>query len=273
MIMNTTELIERLRAADAIEVENVDAIVAEALRQGQRRRVRQRALPVLAGVIALVTAVGLAGVLAIRDGRSSTPVATTTPSTPSSPSAVRPSPIGAPLTSADVLGVVEAYLPEGMSATEIGLWNNAEASEATKRNHALVVMHLKDKDGPARADAALSQGGNSGSGCTREGHCRRIRVGGKTFYEYTDWKMHRGIRLIDVGTYYERPDGLVTSIMQHNFVDDDGPVTRPTARGKSWPVTGPALPLTQAEVQALLTAPEWDALAPRCRYDRIWGYC
>jgi hypothetical protein len=267
MTMNTSELIERLRAADAIDVENVDAIVAEALRQGQRRRVRQRALPVLVCAVALATAVGLAGILAVRDGRSSTPVAT-----PSSPSTPSPSPIGAPLTSADVVGVVQAYLPEGMSATEINHDGDPEVDTLYKQ-HAWVVLTLKDKQGPARAEVALSKDVKVGSGCTREGHCRRIRVGGKTFYEYTDWKMHRGVRLIDIGTYYERPDGLVTSIKQHNFVDHDGPVTRPTARGESWPVTGPALPLTQAEVQALLTAPEWDALAPRCRYDRIWSYC
>jgi hypothetical protein len=38
-------------------------------------------------------------------------------------------------------------------------------------------------------------------------------------------------------------------------------------------VAGPVLPLTEAEVQALLTAPEWDVLAPRCRRDQVWGYC
>jgi hypothetical protein len=267
--MNTTDLIERLRAADEIEVENVDALVSGAVRQGRRRRARQRALPVLVGVVALVTAVGLAGIVAVGDGRSSGPVAVPTPpSTTVSPSAGTTE-----LTSADVLAVVQAYVPEDMSVTEISLWNDPEAAEATKLQHALVVLTLKDKDGPARAEAALNKDTNPRNGCTRQGHCRRIMVGGKTFSAFTDWKTRGGVRLIDVGTYYERPDGLVTSFKQHNFVDYDGPATRPTAQGEGWPVTGPILPLTQAEVQALLTAPEWDLLALRCRYDRVWSYC
>ncbi len=76
--MNTTDLTERLRAVNDLEVDNVEAIISEAVRQGRRRRVRQRALPVLVGVIVLVTAVSLAGILAVRDGRSPAPVATPT---------------------------------------------------------------------------------------------------------------------------------------------------------------------------------------------------
>lgn len=216
-----------------------------------------------------MTAVGLAGILAVRDGRSSAPAAQPTPST----TAVTPSASTPGLTSADVLAVVQAYVPDDMSVTEIGLSNDPESAETIELDHALVVLTLRDKDGPALAEAALNKDTNPRNGCTREGHCRRIRVGGKTFYEFTDWKTRGGVRLIDVGTYYERPDGLVTSFTQHNFVDYDGPATRPTAQGEGWPVTGPTLPLTQAEVQALLTAPEWDALAPRCRYDRIWSQC
>lgn len=159
----------------------------------------------------------------------------------------------------------EASVPEDMRVTEIGLGNDPEAVETRKLQPAMVVVTLKDKHGPARAEAALNKNKTIiiGSGCTREDHCRRIRVGGKTFYELTDWKARGGVRLIYVATYYERPDGLVTSFKQHNFVDYGGPATRPTRRGESWPVTGPTLPLTQAEVWAPLTAPEWGALAPR----------
>ncbi len=268
--MDTTELTERLRAVDDVEVENVDAIIAGSVRLGRRRRVRQRALPALAGVVALATALGLAGILAVRDGRSTTPVATTTPS---SSSTARPAPIGPPLTSADVLGVVRAYLPDGMSLTERYIFDDPQLA----KENAVALMTLKDRDGPAQAEALLRSSGEPGSGCTRQGHCRRIRVEGRTFYEYTDWKTRGGVRYYDVATYYYRPDGLVTGLQQHNYVDRGGPVTRPTRRGlttsEGWPVTGKTMPLTQAEVQALLTAPEWDALAPRCQDDRIWGYC
>lgn len=273
--MNPTELMDRLQAADDLEVDHVDAIIAEAIAQGrQRRRVRRRALPVLAGIVALATALGLAGILAVRDGRSSTPVATTTPST----SAATPTPPG--LTSGDVLDVVRAYLPKGMSATEQDLWGDPQADEEMRANNAYVIMTLEDNDGPARAEVHLrskATEGQPGNGCTRQGHCRRIRVGGKTFYEYTDWKTYDGVRAYDVGTYYTRPDGHTTGIKQHNFVDYGGPVTRPTPRGlaksEGWPVTGKTMPLTEAEVQELLTAPEWDALAARCQRDRFFGYC
>jgi hypothetical protein len=272
--MNPTELSDRLHAADEIEVDHVDAIIAAAVRQGQhRRRIRQRAVPALIGVVALATALGLAGILAVRDGRSSEPVATTSPPAPTA----SPSPVN-PLTSADALAVVRAHLPVGMTATERGLWGDPQADRLEKQK-ASVLMTLEDGDGPARAQAGLYtvrslENGRPGTGCTREGHCRRIRVDGKTFIEYTDWKGRGKDRHYDVGTYYLRSDGLFTGFLQHNFVDHGGPVTRPPLRGRpEWPVTGPTLPLSQAEVRVLLTAPEWDALAPRCERDLTGGDC
>ncbi len=137
-------------------------------------------------------------------------------------------------------------------------------------------MTLEDAAGPAQAEAGLDHRVDPRNGCTREGHCRRIRAGGRTFYEFTDWKTHGSVRLYDVGTYYQRPDGKVTFFKQHNFVHDGGPVTRPTRRlteAEGWPVTSPTLPLTVAEVQALLTATEWDALADRCQPEEGTTYC
>ncbi|HWJ54196.1 MAG TPA: hypothetical protein VNT24_12545 [Propionibacteriaceae bacterium] len=249
--MNTTDLTERLRAVNDLEVDNVEAIISEAVRQGRRRRVRQRALPALIGVIVLVTAVSLAGILAVRDGRSPTPVATPTSSTATATPSTNPD----ELTSADVLALVRSHLPKGMSATEVSYWGNPEADEQWRQ--AVVRMTLNDAAGPAQAEAGLDHRVDPRSGCTREGHCRRIRAGGRTFYEFTDWKTHGGVRLYDVGTYYQRPDGKVTFFKQHNFVHDGGPT----------------LPLTVAEVQALLTATEWDALADRCQPEEGTTYC
>ncbi len=269
--MNTTELTERLRAADDLEVEHVDALIAGAIAQGRRRRVRRRALPALVGVIALVTAVGLAGILAVRDGRSSSPAATaaqvatasTTPATTTATDTARPSTDPNELRSSDVVAVLENYLPAGTTADEIDQSDDPETAEFSKREASAVVV-LKDPGGQARAEAGLSSPeGPPGNGCTRQGHCRRIRVDGKTLYEYRDWKKDGRLVYYDIHTHYYRPDGLVASFSQHNYVDHGGYITRSTTMVDGEPQVD--LPFSEGDVQALLMASEWDALAPRCR--------
>ena len=53
--------------------------------------------------------------------------------------------------------------------------------------------------------------------------------------------------------YFKRSDGSWVWFGQRNAFQGNGPVTRST------------VPLSESEVRALLTAPEWDPLVDRCR--------
>lgn len=260
--MDESSMIERLRVdADRIETDDtdVDALVGGALRQGRRRRTRRR---VGAGVTSALVAAGLAaavlagGVTSARTGvavpgpaappvtTSSIPATTSASAPPSSPS---PSALagerrvsGSP---AQVRTTFADLLPTSLTVTRASAAREAGSNGFAWENNASLTV--RDAAGTSYLVGGIGNGPYT-DGCFGLKQCEQTVLPHGTLAVS---RSPSGDKAGADRTFtYDRLDGGHIWLMERNYAQGNGPVTR----------TG--LPLTEKEAEALVTSTAWDRL-------------
>lgn len=227
----------------------VDRVVTGALRRGHRTRIGRR---VAAGTTggALVAAAAAAVLpwsgpsAEIAPAAPPTTVATSPSSNPSRSPSPTPTPTTVkPPTQREVLSVLTAGLP---SRFEVG---RARLKDESLESGVSTSFVVTDRAGQAFVGGGVDPA-VKGLTCDPETCSKKDLAGGTVLV----LRSPEGEKTGD-GTwyYYERPDGGWVWLGQDNALN-----------GGNEPVSRPELPLTEAEVRALLTAPGWDPLVERC---------
>lgn len=220
--------------------ETVDRLVTGALRRGRRTRIGRRVAAGVAGCVLLLTGAAVVGQWPGR-ALNSGPVGPT--ATMSASPSIKPN-NDRPPTYIDVMNVYETLL--GQDFRYSGITNAGELPGQVS-----VTFTATDSAGRAWMGGGVDNemAAEVVEECDPE-TCTRETLAGGTLT--TTWSPP-GDKVGDDRWYsFERPDGRWAWFGQANHFEGNGPVTRPE------------VPLTDAQVRALLTAPEWDALVERC---------
>ncbi len=254
MELNTLGELIREDDPDGVSPQTVDRVVTGAVRRGRRTRTAWQAAGGLATCALLVGGVAVAAqwpgpAVEIAPGgppatTSVRPSATATSSP--MPASSTPTPTATrvkPPTQREVLAVLTAGLP---SRFEVGQARLKDRSPESGVSTSFVVT---DRAGQAFVGGGVDPAINLT--CDPKTCTRKALAGGTVLV----LRSPAGEKTGD-GTwyYYERPDGGWVWLGQDNALN-----------GGKAPVSRPELPLTEAEVRTLLTAPGWDPLVKRCR--------
>jgi hypothetical protein len=257
MELNTLGELMRDEAQDAASPgSEVEPLVAGALRRGRRTVVRQRVAATAACCALLVAgaavviqlpgrtvAMAPAGPPTAAAEPKPTPSTPTQP-TPSTPTQPAPGDVEAPAVQ-ELLALFQEELSDRFRYSEISDDREPMAGEVA------VAFTLTDRKGKSWAGGGIDNEIDNLRCVAADGCTRQSLAGGEVLVMRTPDSMKKA----GEGTwyYFKRSDGSWLWFGQNNAFEGKGPVTRAT------------LPLSKAEVFALLTASAWDPLVERCR--------
>jgi hypothetical protein len=233
MELNTLGELMRDETQDASPpASEIDRLVAGALRRGRRTVVRQRVAAAVACCALLITGAAVAVQIPGRTAEIA-PVAPTSQA--------------GPPTVTELLTFFQTHLPDEFGYSEISDDREPMAGEIH------VSFTLTDPAGESHAGGGINSGTEKPR-CEAFLQCRREPLAGGTLLSMRT-PPSEVVGEVDEFYYLQRLDGRVIWFSQGNSFP---------SRSKRKEITRPTVPLSRAEVRALLTAPAWDPLVARC---------